>query len=727
MILRAYNRLLRQRLEKFPAVALVGPRQSGKTTLAKSLSEVYFDLEQEQDRLRLDIEWEQLLSAQGLLVLDEAQCWPEIFAKLRGAIDADRKRNGRFLLLGSVSPALMREVSESLAGRVAVVELTPICAAELPGDEQDALWKFGGFPDGGVLQPEDPLYPIWQEAFLNQMAERDLPTWGLPAKPGVTKRLMSLVAAVNGSQLNASQLGKPLGVSYHTVSSYLDFLENAFLIRQLRPFASGNISKRLTKSPRIYWRDSGLLHSLLEWDSATPLLEQPWVGASWEGWVIEQILAAHACAGITVRPFYFRTNDGLECDLILQKEGGLELVEIKLSTSPSIFDFKKLEKIAELVGASRMVLLSRTTSPVAQRDKLSLNLSGYLETLGLEPIKKSSNPKRSGVPSVAELFDKLKESEEPLLRSGDVLEKTLLQRAQWLHEDLTTLKMPDFAILPSREVVDPGSGLVFRLVEYVPGKTDHDLDQAEPDFPKDSRFIDGTAFSRESLARLAQVSEIGHTVIPHLWLGSKELRDRVRAPTQHFDTLNEVWWLSRWQGVIPESVVYEACLLGDEGGLPCVDWRFQVLDGAVTINLEVKNRRGTVASKLMNKGVYFFGNEPSTPFHESSKDEINVLAITAYHRGFISASEEEKIIRRFLNDSEEGRCLDAVALYSLGEGSEEKLYFPEGREVEKKSLILKALRKPQNLEDHARVLSLRYPIRWEDLGSPHMQRDQTAH
>ncbi len=267
-----------------------GARQCGKTTLARSLGGEYFDLEQPAERLRADLQWEELRRADRLVTFDEAQSWPELFERLRGAIDADRARHGRFLLLGSVSPALTRQVSESLAGRLSLVELSPLLWNELETDTaRRRLWLCGGYPDGGVLTPR--AFPHWQRDYLTLLTQRDLPTWGLPAKPQTTERLLRMLAALHGQVWNASQVGQSLGLSYHTVNAYLDFLVGAFLIRRLPPY-SGNIRKRLVKSPRVYWRDTGLLHALLNTPDDATLLGQPWVGASWEGFVIEQALGA---------------------------------------------------------------------------------------------------------------------------------------------------------------------------------------------------------------------------------------------------------------------------------------------------------------------------------------------------------------------------------------------------------------------------------------------------
>jgi hypothetical protein len=187
-------------------------------------------------------------------------------------------------------------------------------------------------------------------------------------------------------------------------------------------------------------------------------------------------------------------------------------------------------------------------------------------------------------------------------------------------------------------------------------------------------------------------------------------------PTQHLDTLNEVWWLSRWHGVIPDSVEMEYPLMGgSKKPNPTIDWRFRVLDGAVTINLEVKNRRGTAASKPMKKGVYLFGDCPEKPFRPSKEDEVNTLAITAYHAGYISEKEEAELVTMYLEQSAAREVIDAVVLYVIGHGSYERLYFPKNRPLHKKDLILRSLHKPEDLEDHSRILQQRFPRRMENV------------
>jgi predicted AAA+ superfamily ATPase len=376
MIKRLITQNIVSRLKSYPAVAILGPRQVGKTTLAKTLSKTYYDLELEQERLRLDIQWNDLIKMKEIIILDEAQNYPEIFPRMRNAIDTERKRNGRFLILGSVSPGLMQGVSEFLTGRIALCELTPFSILEINEKRDERLWLVGGYPDGGIIKEEH--FPVWQENYLDLLAMRDLPVWGLNARPPVIKRFFGMLAASHGNIWNASQIGKSLGLSYHTVNSYLGYLEQAFLIRRLLPYHT-NIKKRLVKSPKVYWRDSGLLHSLLHVHTADSLLTQPWVGASWESWIIEQILIFLNISGTSYEgPYYLRTNDGYEIDLILRISGMTYAIEIKLSSSPGKGDRERIEKTADMIGADRRVLISKNPSHVESKAFVSTNLRGFL-------------------------------------------------------------------------------------------------------------------------------------------------------------------------------------------------------------------------------------------------------------------------------------------------------------------------------------------------------------
>lgn len=316
-----------------------------------------------------------LIRTRRLIVLDEAQSWPELFPRLRGAIDAERQKSGRFLLLGSVSPALTKHVSESLAGRLSLVELNPFTLTELSGTPLAKLWLRGGFPDGGVLKAG--RYPQWQKDYIDLMTQRDLPNWGLSAKPQVMQRLLKMLAAVHGQLWNASQIGQSLGLSYHTVNNYVYFLEGAFLIRKLQPWFA-NLKKRLVRSSKCYWRDTGILHSLLGVQDYETLLNQPWVGASWEGFVIEQILNTLNTIGQPADPWFFRTADGAEIDLLFRYKNKLWAIEVKLTSNPSIQDFDGLNHAADLVRADKRVLVSQTTQSVIGKEQISCSLPELL-------------------------------------------------------------------------------------------------------------------------------------------------------------------------------------------------------------------------------------------------------------------------------------------------------------------------------------------------------------
>jgi len=378
MIERLTEQVVRKRLRSYPAVALLGPRQCGKTTLAQSLDALYFDLETEADQIKLDAQWSQIATSERLIILDESQTMPALFPRLRSTIDQDRKRMGRFMLLGSVSPALMREVSESLAGRLALIELTPFLVQELPHHSIDDLWLYGGYPDGGILQADRFLR--WQNDYLALLVQRDLPQWGLPAKPMTTQKLLRMTAALHGQSWNASQLGQSLGLNHQTVNSYMDYITGCFLVRLLEPYHA-NTRKRLVKSPKVFWRDSGVLHAVMQTQTLDELFAQPWVGASWEGFVIEQLINHLKAYDRVFTPYYLRTSDQHEIDLLLDFGSTLWAVEVKLTSSPDSDTARRLHKTADLVNADRRIIVSRTEETVITDAFVSTNLTGVLELL----------------------------------------------------------------------------------------------------------------------------------------------------------------------------------------------------------------------------------------------------------------------------------------------------------------------------------------------------------
>ena len=342
MITRQYLSMLSQRLQESPAVVLLGPRQVGKTTLALQLSEqwpggsTYLDLERPADRLRLD-DADAFLRAQGrkLVILDEIHRMPGLFEVLRGIIDERRRtgqRFGHFLLLGSASLDLMQQSSETLAGRVAYVDLGPIQALEWAPNNLDTLWLRGGFPES-LLAANDAASLRWREDFVRSYLQRDVPMFA-PRLPAETVgRLWTMLAHQQGALLQQSRLASGLGVSSPTLDRYIDLLVDLQLVRRLRPW-SGNTGKRLVKAPKVYVRDSGLVHALLGLETLHDLAGHPVCGMSYEGFCIDNLLSA---AGNMVTPYTYRTHAGAEIDLLLERGGKPWMaIEIKRSTSPSL-------------------------------------------------------------------------------------------------------------------------------------------------------------------------------------------------------------------------------------------------------------------------------------------------------------------------------------------------------------------------------------------------------
>lgn len=339
MIRRRLFSPLNAALDESAAVALLGPRQAGKTTLAievaKTRPSVYLDLESDADRAKL-AEPELYLAQHEdkLVILDEVHRTPQIFRSLRGLIDKGRRSGhgkGRFLVLGSASVDLLRQSSESLAGRIRYLELGPLDAGEVGRERLDALWLRGGFPES-FLAASDAASLRWRSDFIRTYLERDIPQLG-PRIPAETlRRLWTMLAHQQGGLLNAASLARSLAVDGKTVASYLDLLVDLLLVRCLRPWHA-NVRKRLVKSPKVYVRDSGLVHALLGIPDREALLAHPVAGGSWEGLAIESLIAA-APAG--TEPYFFRTSAGAEIDLLLKMPGRHKpwAIEIKRTLAP---------------------------------------------------------------------------------------------------------------------------------------------------------------------------------------------------------------------------------------------------------------------------------------------------------------------------------------------------------------------------------------------------------
>lgn len=334
MIDRAsFQSRIRLALDRSPVVALVGPRQVGKTTLARQFvapdSPNYFDLEDPVSLARLAQPMTTLSPLDGVVVIDEIQRTRDLFPVLRVLADR-RDRDARFLILGSASPALLRQSSESLAGRIEVIEIGGLALDEVGIDAAETLWLRGGFPRA-FLAFTSADSQSWRKQFLLALAERDLPQLGMNLAPAAMLRFLSMLAHYHGQIWNAADPARSLGISETTVRRYLDLLTGAYLVRQLAPWHQ-NLGKRQVKSPKLYWRDSGLLHQLLGIGNQDALLAHPRCGASWEGFVIEALLRALA----PDEAYFWATHTGAELDALFIRDGFRLGVEIKRADAPRL-------------------------------------------------------------------------------------------------------------------------------------------------------------------------------------------------------------------------------------------------------------------------------------------------------------------------------------------------------------------------------------------------------
>ena len=325
-------------LGNFPAVALLGSRQVGKTTLAHEISSkrnsIYLDLESEEDRAKLNSPAYYFSQhSNKLIILDEVQRVPDLFQELRGIIDKNKRAGnkvGQFLLLGSASIDLLKQSGETLAGRIAYCELSPVILSECP-TKMDQLWMRGGFPDSLLANTDDQSL-LWRKNFIKTYIERDIPQLGSRIPAETLRRFWTMLAHLQGSILNASNIAASLGVDGKTVMNYLDLMVDLLLVRRLPPLHK-NIGKRLIKSPKVYVRDSGLVHALLGVGDFEVLMGHPSIGMSWEGFVIENILNTIESSNNTA--YFYKTSSNNEIDLVLQKpDGKLWSIEVKRTFSP---------------------------------------------------------------------------------------------------------------------------------------------------------------------------------------------------------------------------------------------------------------------------------------------------------------------------------------------------------------------------------------------------------
>lgn len=387
MYQRIANQIVLSALERQAAVVLLGPRQVGKTTLAMEIAQqrpsVYLDLEREADRQILT-EPDLYLDEQvgKLVILDEVQQSPGLFKTLRGQIDTRRRagfRTGQFLLLGSASNVLLHQSAESLAGRVRYIEMPPLLIEEVGADNLNALWLRGGFPDS--FQAESDRASLeWRDDFLRTYLERDIPALG-PRIPAATlRRFWTMLAHAQGGLSNAASLAEGLGVSGQTVGRYLDLLVDLMLVRRLQPWHA-NAGKRLVKSPKIFVRDSGLVHALLGLGTLESLLSHPVVGGSWEGFCIETLIAASPPG---TEPYFYRTSAGAELDLLLRlPDGKIWALEVKRTVAPKVS--RGFHQAVGDINADQKILVFAGDQDIPAKDGLrAMPLSKVVEKLRAE-------------------------------------------------------------------------------------------------------------------------------------------------------------------------------------------------------------------------------------------------------------------------------------------------------------------------------------------------------
>ena len=371
---------LKKYLTIFPAVAILGPRQCGKSTLVKSLSQhfdsiLYLDMQKESDLNKLkepELFFE--TNANKLICLDEIQLVPKLFSVLRSVIDENRI-NGKFILLGSASQDLIQQTSESLAGRIGMLHLSPFLINELDYLERFDLQEFwfrGGFPNS-YLAINDESSTIWLDNYIRTYIERDIPQLGFQIPAIQLRRLLTMCAHNQGQQLNLSKLGESLGLTHPTIKRYIDLLEHTFIVRTIQPYEV-NVKKRLVKSPKVFVRDSGILHQLLAIPNFNSLLGNPVFGSSWEGIVIENIIVNMPSWDY----FFYRTATGDEIDLILKKGNQVIAIECKASDAPKVT--KGFYRSLEVVKPNKTYIIAPTNDTYQIQENVTvIGLSNFLK------------------------------------------------------------------------------------------------------------------------------------------------------------------------------------------------------------------------------------------------------------------------------------------------------------------------------------------------------------
>ncbi len=381
LIDRLLEKTILQYLTIFPSVAILGPRQCGKSTIAKHLINnndiLYIDLQNQADLNKLTDPLLFFEANKGKIIcLDEIQLIPELFSVLRSVIDQNRK-NGKFILLGSASRNLIQHSSESLAGRIGLLNLTPFLINEVnlqPNFNLIGFWLKGGFPDS-YLNENETNSSIWRENYIRTYIERDIPQLGFQIPALQLRRLLTMCAHNQGQILNASKLGESLGLTHPTIKRYIDLLEQTFIVRTLTPYEV-NVKKRLVKSPKIYIRDTGILHQLLSIENYNELLGNPIYGSSWEGLVIENIIANYP----EWNAYFFRTSSGDEIDLILEKGNQRIAIECKASAAPKVS--KGFWNALKIIQPQKSYIIAPINdSYLIQENVMVCGLSEFLLTL----------------------------------------------------------------------------------------------------------------------------------------------------------------------------------------------------------------------------------------------------------------------------------------------------------------------------------------------------------